>query len=79
MAERPYKESRHKLTVEKGIICNGDIIILLHSLRKEVLKDVYDKCTLWYNSDTNEVKIRSMVARIFSGCRKLCKKLPKMC
>lgn len=26
MAERLYKESRHKL-IEKGIICNGDIIV----------------------------------------------------
>ena len=33
MAERPYKELRHKLTVGKGIIYNGDIIIPLQSLR----------------------------------------------
>lgn len=37
MAEWPYKESQPKLTVEKGIICNGDIIIPPQSLRKEVL------------------------------------------
>ena len=42
MAERLYKESYHKLTVEKCIICNGDIIIPPQSLRKEVLKGVHD-------------------------------------
>lgn len=42
IAERPYKESRHKLTGKKGIICNGDIIIPPQSLRKEVLKGVHD-------------------------------------
>ena len=26
-AERPYKEIRHKLTIEHGMICNGDRII----------------------------------------------------
>ena len=40
MEKRPYKESRHKLTIEKGIICNGDIIKPPQSLRKEVLNGI---------------------------------------
>ena len=35
MAKRPYKESKHKITVEKDIICNGNIIITPQSLRKK--------------------------------------------
>lgn len=42
MAERPYKESRHKLPVEKGIICKKGIIITTQILRKEVLKGIHD-------------------------------------
>ena len=42
MAEGPDKESRHKLTVEKGIRCNGDIIITPKSLRKEVQKVMHN-------------------------------------
>ena len=26
-AERPYKENRHKLTIDRGIICNGDLLV----------------------------------------------------
>ena len=33
MAERPFKEMRPKITREKGIICNGDIIVSLQTLR----------------------------------------------
>ena len=40
--ERPYKEIRHKLTIEHGVICNGDLIILLETQRKLVIKSVHD-------------------------------------
>ena len=32
-AERPYKEIRHKLTIEHGVICNRDLVI--HPKTKE--------------------------------------------
>ena len=41
-AERPYKGIRHKLIIEHGVICNGDLIIPLETPRKLVIKSVYD-------------------------------------
>ena len=41
--ERPYKEIRHKLTIEQGVICNGDLLIPPETQRKLVIKSVnYD-------------------------------------
>ena len=37
-AERAYKEIRHKLMIEHGVICNGDLIIL-----PEIQKKIGDK------------------------------------
>ena len=39
---KTYKEIRHKLTMEHGVICNGDMIILSETLRKLVIKSVHD-------------------------------------
>ena len=41
-AETPYKEIRHKLTIEHGVICNGDQIIPPEMQRKLVIKSVHD-------------------------------------
>ena len=41
-AERPYKEIRHKLTIEHGVICEGDLIIPPETQRKLVIKSVHD-------------------------------------
>lgn len=41
VAETFYKESKHKLTVEKGIIYNGDIIIHPTKFKKRSTK----RCT----------------------------------
>ena len=45
MTERPFKETRHKLTIVKGIICDGDIIVPSKILRKYILKGVHDDVT----------------------------------
>ena len=37
-AERPYKEIRHKLTLENGVIYNGDLIISPETQRKLAIK-----------------------------------------
>ena len=43
-AERPYKERKHKLTIEHGMILNGDLVI-----PQETQKKIGDKkCTWWY-------------------------------
>ena len=42
MAERPYKEVRHKLTMDKGIICNGDLVVPPRRMRKEIIKSIHD-------------------------------------
>ena len=41
-AERPYKEVRHKLKMEHGVICNGDLINPPETQRKLVIKSVHD-------------------------------------
>ena len=41
-AERPYKEIRHKLMIEHGVIYNGDLIIPQEIERKLVIKSVHD-------------------------------------
>ena len=41
-AERPYKEVKHKLTMDKGVICNGDLVVPPQKMRKEVIKSVHD-------------------------------------
>ena len=40
----PYKEIRHKLTIEHGVICNGDLIIPPETQRKLVIKSVDIHC-----------------------------------
>ena len=40
--ERPYKEIRHKLKIEHGVIYNGDLIIPPETQRKLVIKNVHD-------------------------------------
>ena len=41
-AERPYKETRHKLTIEHRVFYNGDLIIPPETQRKLVIKSVHD-------------------------------------
>lgn len=40
--ERPYKEIRQKLTIEHGVICNGDLVVPPETQRKLVIKSVHD-------------------------------------
>ena len=40
--ETPYKEIRHKLMREHGVICNGDLIISPETQRKLVIKSEHD-------------------------------------
>ena len=42
MAERPYKKSRHKLNIEKSIICIRDIKVLPQTLIRDILKSVHN-------------------------------------
>ena len=41
-AERPYQEVRYKLTMEKGVISNRDLIVPPQRMRWEVIKNVHD-------------------------------------
>lgn len=43
IAERPFKEMKHKLTIENGITCNGDKRVAPQILRREILKGVHDE------------------------------------
>ena len=42
IAERLFKEVRHKLMVERGIIYNADAIVLLQILRKDIIRSILD-------------------------------------
>ena len=42
VTERTYKSIRNKLTIEKGIISNGDLIIPPRTMRKMFIKSVHD-------------------------------------
>ena len=42
LAERPFKEARHKIMVERGIIFSADIVMPPQILRKDVIKSVHD-------------------------------------
>ena len=41
IVKRPFKEARHKLTIERGIIFSADAIVLPRILRKDVIKSVH--------------------------------------
>ena len=76
-AERPYKEIRHKLTIEHGVICNGDLTIPLETQIKLVIKRVHDiHCGV--AATQKKDKIRSRVARMFTRYRRIFKKMQKM-
>ena len=78
-AERPYKEIRHKLTMEHEVICNGDLIIPPETQRKMVIKSVHDDihCSVAAIRKKKD-KIRSMAPGIFTRCRRIYKKIQKM-
>ena len=42
MAERPYQSNKDKLTIEKGIVCNGDLIVPPKTMRRRFIKSVHD-------------------------------------
>nr|XP_047132676.1 uncharacterized protein K02A2.6-like [Hydra vulgaris] len=42
VTERPYKSIRNKLTIEKGIVCNGDLIVPPKTMRKIFIKSTHD-------------------------------------
>ena len=42
VAERSYKSNKDKLTAEKGIVCNGDLIVPLKKMRRRFIKSVHD-------------------------------------
>lgn len=42
MAEVPYKQIRHALTIENGLICNGDLVIPYKTQTKRVIRSVHD-------------------------------------
>ena len=65
VVKRPYKDIRHKLTMEHVVICNGDQIITPETQRTLMIKRVHDDihCGVATTQKTN--KITSMVARIF--------------
>ena len=41
VAERPFKSNKDKLTIEKGIVCNGDLIVAPKTMRR-FIKSVHD-------------------------------------
>ena len=42
IAERSFKEARHKLMVDRGIIYNADAIVPPQILKKDIIKSVHD-------------------------------------
>ena len=42
ITERPFKEARHRLTVERGVIYKADAIAPPQILRKDIIKSVRD-------------------------------------
>ena len=42
IAARPFKEVRHKLTVERGVIFRAEAIVPSKILRKDVIKSMHD-------------------------------------
>ena len=42
LAERPFKEAWHKLTVERDIMFSADAIVPSQILRKDIIKSVHD-------------------------------------
>ena len=60
--------------MEHGVICDGNLIISPETQRKLVIKSVHDDIHGGY---TKRDEIRSMVAGIFSKCRRINKKMQK--
>ena len=69
---------RHKLTIERGVICNGDLIILSDTQRKLRIKTVYDDIHGGVAATHKKDEIRRMVAGIFTRCRRIYKKMQKI-
>ena len=42
LRERPFKEARHRLTVERGILFCADAIVSPKILKKDIIKSVND-------------------------------------
>ena len=57
--ERPYKEIRHKLTIEHEMICYEDLIIPLEIQGKLMTKSVQWWYTLWSSGYTKKVKLKA--------------------
>ena len=41
-AEWPYKEVRHRLTIDNDIIFNGDLIVPPQTVKKDIIKSIHD-------------------------------------
>lgn len=72
--ERNLKEIRCKLTVEKGVICNVDVVVLPATQRSKIIRSIHDDVH-WNNVYAKEIKASVMVARLYYGCIRIHKKL----
>ena len=69
VAEGPYKSNKDKLTIEKGIVCNGDLVVPPKTMRRRFIKSAHDDI-LWDNANSKkmQIKVGSMVAWLLSRC-----------
>ena len=56
--EKPYKEIRHKLTIEHRRICNGNLIILPETQWKLVIESVHDDVH-WSSGHIKRIKLEA--------------------
>ena len=58
-AERPYKEVKHKLTMDRGVVCNGDLVVPPQKMRKEIIKSVHDDIHCGIAATQKRLKLES--------------------
>ena len=68
---------RYKLTTEKEVICNGDLIVPQQKMRSEVIKNVHNDIHCEITTTQKKIEIRSWVAKISKRRRTVHKKCPK--
>lgn len=73
-AERHYKEVRHKLVLEKGVICNGDMVVPSETRKKILMKSVHGDINCVIAATQKWLKLEE----IFKRCERICKKMSEM-
>ena len=77
IAERPFKEIKHKLTVENGVICNGDLIVPPETQRKIIIKSVHDDVHCGIAATQKRLKLEAWWPRFTKDVEEYIKRCPK--